>query len=191
MFDYGRLYRIHKAFAFFITRAKANFAFKRMYSAPVDKTKGIKCDQIVKLTGYQAKKDYPEKLRRIKYYDANTKKTFVFLTNNFTKDAYQIAMLYKERWQIELFFKWIKQHLRVKAFYGTTKNAVYTQIWIAVSIYLLVAIMKKKLNLKQSLYTILQILSISLFEKMPINQAFEDIELQNVKNDNPNQLKMF
>ena len=113
------------------------------------------------------------------------------MTNNFIKDAYQIAMLYKERWQIELFFKWIKQHLRVKAFYGTSKNAVYTQIWIAVSIYLLVAIMKKKLHLNQSLYTILQILSISLFEKMPIRQAFEDSELQNIKNDNSNQLKMF
>ena len=189
--DYERLYRIHKALAFFITRAKANFAFKRMYSASVDKTNGVKCDQTVKLTGYQAKKDYPEKLRRIKYYDKNTKKTFVFLTNNFTKDAYQIAMLYKERWQIELFFKWIKQHLRVKAFYGTSKNAVYTQIWIAVSIYLLVAIMKKKLNLDQSLYTIIQILSISLFEKMPINQAFDDTELQKLKFDNPNQLKLF
>lgn len=176
--DYERLYRIHKAAAYFVTRAKVNFAFRRLYSASIDKSTGVRCNQIVVLTGYYGKKDYPEKLRRIKYYDAEIKKTFVFLTNNFTLEAILIAKLYKERWEIELFFKWIKQHLRIKAFYGTTQNAVYTQIWIAVSIYLLVAIMKKKLKLEQSLYNILQILSIILFEKMPIQQALQDIELQ-------------
>lgn len=189
--DYERLYRIHKALAYFVTRAKVNFAFRRLYSATVDKCTGVLCDQTVMLTGYKAKKDYPEKLRRIKYYDVETKKTFVFLTNNFTVEAILIAKLYKARWEIELFFKWIKQHLRIKAFYGTTQNAVYTQIWIAVSIYLLVAIMKKKLKLEQSLYNILQILSITLFEKMPIEQAFQDIELQNINKATPNQLKMF
>ncbi len=189
--DYKRLYRIHKALAYFVTRAKVNFAFRRLYSTSVDKSTGVRCDQIVVLTGYYGKKDYPEKLRRIKYYDAEIKKTFVFLTNNFTLEAPLIAKLYKERWEIELFFKWIKQHLRIKAFYGTTQNAVYTQIWIAVGIYLLVAIMKKKLKLEQSLYNILQILSITLFEKMPIQQAFQDIELQNINKATANQLKMF
>lgn len=189
--DYERLYRIHKALAYFVTRAKVNFAFRRLYSAAVDKSTGVRCDQVVVLTGYNAKKDYPEKLRRIKYYDAETKKTFVFLTNDFTVEAILIAKLYKARWEIELFFKWIKQHLRIKAFYGTTQNAVYTQIWIAVSAYLLVAIMKKKLKLEQSLYNILQILSITLFEKMPIQQAFQDIELQSINKSAPNQLKMF
>lgn len=189
--DYERLYRINTTPAFFVTRAKDNFAFKRLYSAPVDKTIGVQCDQTVVLTRHYAKKDYPEKLRRIKYYDTETEKIFVFLTNQFIIEAGQIARLYKERWKIELFFKWIKQHLRIKAFYGTTQNAVYTQIWIAVSVYVLVAIVKKKLKLEQSLYTILQILSISLFEKMPIRQAFDDIELQNINNSNPNQLKMF
>lgn len=189
--DYERLYRIHKALAYFVTRAKVNFAFRRLYSAKVDKSTGVLCDQTVMLTGYNAKKDYPEKLRRIKYYDEETKKTFVFLTNNFTVEAILIAKLYKARWEIELFFKWIKQHLRIKAFYGTTQNAVYTQIWIAVSTYLLVAIMKIKLKLEQSLYNILQILSITLFEKMPIQQAFQDIELQNINKSTSNQLKMF
>lgn len=189
--DFKRLYLIHQQKAFFVTRAKGNFAFRRLYSAAVDKSTGVQCDQIVVLTGYKSKKDYPEKLRRIKYYDAGIEKTFVFLTNNFTLEAILIAKLYKERWEIELFFKWLKQHLRIKAFYGTTRNAVYTQIWIAVSIYLLVAIMKKKLKLEQSLYNILQILSITLFEKMPIQQAFQDVELQNINNSTPNQLKMF
>jgi len=189
--DYERLYRIHKSSAFFVTRAKNNFTFKRLYSAKVDKTKGLKCDQTIILKGHSAKKDYPEKLRRIKYFDSETEKTFVFLTNNLVLEAELIAKLYKQRWQIELFFKWIKQHLRIKAFYGTTQNAVYTQIWIAVAMYVLIAIIKKKLKLEFSLYTILQILSIILFEKMPLNQAFENIELLNDNNYTPKQLKMF
>lgn len=189
--DYKRLFHIHKALAYFVTRAKDNFAFRRLYSASVDKSTGLKCDQTVILTGYYAKKDYTEKLRRIKYYDTETKKTFVFLTNNFNLEAILIAKLYKERWKIELFFKWIKQHLRIKAFYGTTQNAVYTQIWIAVSIYVLVAIVKKKLKLELSLYSILQILSLTLFEKMPIKQVFQGVELQNINESSSNQLKMF
>lgn len=189
--DYVRLYRIHKSLAYFVTRVKNNFLFKRSHSAKVDKSKGVKCDQTVVLGGFYAKQNYSEKLRRIKYFDVETKKTFVFLTNNFVLEAELIAKLYKERWKIELFFKWIKQHLRIKAFYGTSPNAVNTQIWIAVSIYVLVAIVKKKLKLEKSLYNILQILSITLFEKMPIQQAFEDIELNNIKNINDNQLEIF
>lgn len=189
--DYGRLYLIHTSKGFFVTRAKDNFAFKRIYSAPVDKNAGILCDQTVKLTGYYAKKDYPEKLRRIKYHDAETDNTFAFVTNDFSLDALVIAKLYKERWKVELFFKWIKQHLRIKAFYGTSQNAVYTQIWIAVSIYVLVAVMKKQIKLPHSLYTILQILSITLFEKMPIRQAFQQVDLPNQNDDLHKQLKLF
>jgi transposase len=189
--DYERLFHIHSSSAYFVTRAKDNFSFKRQYSAEVDKSTGVQCDQTVVLLGARVKKDYPEKLRRIKYYDEKLKKTFVFLTNQFALEALLIAKLYKSRWEVELFFKWVKQHLRIKAFYGTTRNAVYTQIWIAVSIYLLVAIMKKKLNLENTLYNILQILSITLFEKMPIQQAFQDIELQNTNRGTPNQLKLF
>lgn len=189
--DFERLYRMHKALAYFVTRAKDNFAFRRLYSAPVDKTTGVRCDQTILLTGYKSKKNYPDKLRRIKYCDAETKIVYVFLTNNFTLSAIIIAQLYKERWQIELFFKWIKQHLRIKAFYGTSRNAVYTQIWIAVSIYLIVAIVKRKLKLEQTLYTILQILSVTLFEKIPINQLFNDVELQNTIKPKYKQLKMF
>ena len=189
--DFERLFRIHTSLAFFVTRAKDNFSFRRLYSAKVKKKKGVLCDQTVVLDGFYAKKDYPDKLRRIKYYDEETKKSFVFLTNNFALPAVLIAKLYKQRWQIELFFKWMKQHLRIKAFYGTTPNAVYTQIWIAVSIYLLVAIIRKKLNLAHSQYTILQILSISLFEKMPLQQAFQYNELQNEITSSSNQLKLF
>ena len=189
--DYGRLYRIQQSKAFFITRAKDNFAANRIYSAKVDKSTGIRCDQTVVLTGYYAYKNYPEKLRRIKYYDDETQSTLVFLTNNFLLEPMMIARLYKERWKIELFFKWIKQHLRVKAFYGTSRNAVYTQIWIGVTVYLLAAIMKQELKMKHSLYTILQILSISLFEKMPIQQAFKMSDLQTLNHTAANQLKMF
>ena len=189
--DYGRLYRIQQSKAFFITRAKDNFAANRIYSAKVDKSTGIRCDQTVVLTGYYAYKNYPEKLRRIKYYDDETQSTLVFLTNNFLLEPMMIARLYKERWKIELFFKWIKQHLRVKAFYGTSRNAVYTQIWIGVTVYLLAAIMKQELKMKHSLYTILQILSISLFEKMPIQQAFKMSDLQTLNHTAYNQLKMF
>ena len=189
--DFERLYRMHKALSYFVTRAKENFAFRRLYSAPVDKSTGVRCDQTILLTGYKSKKSYPDKLRRIKYYDAETEIVYVFLTNNFTLKAIIIAQLYKERWEIELFFKWIKQHLRIKAFYGTSRNAVYTQIWIAVSIYLIVAIVKRKLKLEQKLYTILQILSVTLFEKVPINQLFKDIELQNILKPKYKQLEMF
>jgi len=170
--DFARLYNIQQSSAFFITRAKSNFDFKRLYSQHVDKTTGILCDQIIVLKGFYAKKDYPDKLRRIRYYDAGNNKTMVFLTNNFDLPALTIAELYRCRWQVELFFKWIKQHLRIKAFYGTSENAVKTQVWIAIAVYVLVAIIKKRLELEQSLYTILQILSITLFEKTLLAQAF-------------------
>ncbi len=189
--DFARLYKMHLSQAFFVLREKQNFNFKRLYSKKVDREKEFKCDQIIVLNGYYTSKKYPEKLRRIKYYDEDIGKTLVFLTNIFTYSSEIIAQLYKERWKIELFFKWIKQHLRIKKFYGTSFNAVCTQIWIAVSIYLLVAIIKKRLNLKQELYTILQILSICLFEKVPLNQLFEDDNYRNMDNDNCNQLKLF
>lgn len=189
--DYARLYRITQGSAWFVTRAKANFAFRRLYSNSVDKSTGLKCDQIVVLTGYKAKRDYPDKLRRVKYYDRKTDKTFVFLTNNFTLPAAMIAQLYKERWKVELFFKWIKQHLRIKSFFGNSQNAVFTQIWIAISMYLVVAIMKKQLKLEESLYTILQILSISLFERMPIQQAFQQFDYENITHNDHNQLTLF
>ena len=172
--DFERLYTLHQCSAFFVTRAKINTALKRLYSKPVDKSTGIMCDQIVVLTGFYAKKDYPEKLRRVKFLDPDNGKRLVFLTNQFAFPAETIAALYKCRWQVELFFKWIKQHLRIKAFYGTSENAVKTQIWIAISVYVLVAIIKKRLKTDLSLYTILQIFSITLFEKMPILQAFTD-----------------
>jgi hypothetical protein len=177
--DFTRLYKIHQASAFFVTRTKTNFSRKRLYSQPVDKSTGLQCDQIVVPKGYYAKKDYPEKLRRIRYFDSKNNKMLVFLTNNFTLPAIRIADLYRCRWQVELFFKWIKQHLRIKAFYGTTENAVKTQVWIAISIYVLVAIVKKTLNLDKSLYTILQILSVTLFEKTPIFQALSDFNYTN------------
>ncbi len=166
--DFKRLYALHQATAFFVTRAKRNFQCKRRYSLPVDETTGLRCDHTVVLTGFYSKKDYPETMRRVVYRDAERDKRFVFLTNNFALPALTIAQLYKARWQVELFFKWIKQHLRIKAFYGTSENAVKTQIWIAVCVYVLVAIVKKRLALDDSLYTILQILSVGLFEKTPI-----------------------
>ena len=169
--DFDRLYRLHQNHAFFVTRRKVNTRFRRIYSAEIDKTTGLKCDQAIMLTGFYTQKSYPEKLRRVKYYDAENDKRLDFLTNNFSLPAITIANLYKCRWQVELFFKWIKQHLRIKAFYGTSENAVKSQIWIAISVYVLVAIIKKRLIIEQSLYTILQILSVSIFEKMPIYQA--------------------
>ena len=169
--DFDRLYRLHQNHAFFVTRRKVNTRFRRIYSAEIDKTTGLKCDQAIMLTGFYTQKSYPEKLRRVKYYDDENEKRLDFLTNNFSLPAITIANLYKCRWQVELFFKWIKQHLRIKAFYGTSENAVKSQIWIAVSVYVLVAIIKKRLIIEQSLYTILQILSVSIFEKMPIYQA--------------------
>ena len=189
--DFARLDRIQQSSAFFVTRAKSNFKFKRLYSNSVDKTIGVQCDQIVVLTGFYVRKDYPDKLRRIRYHDAENKKTLVFLTNNFTLPALTVAKLYRCRWQVELFFKWIKQHLRIKAFYGTTENAVKTQIWIAISVYVLVAIIKKRLNLNHSLYTILQILSVTLLEKVPLLQALSSIDDGYLNGDFCNQLNLF
>jgi IS4 transposase len=189
--DFSRLHTIQQASAFFVTRAKTNFSRKRLYSQPVDKSTGVRCDQIVVLKGYYAKKDYPEKLRRIGYFDSKNNKMLVFLTNNFILPATTIADLYRCRWQVELFFKWIKQHLRIKAFYGTTENAVKTQIWIAISVYVLVSIVKKTLNLSQSLYTILQILSVTLFEKNPIYQALSNVNYTNQTDTISNQLNLF
>lgn len=189
--DYKRLYIIHLSKAFFVTRSKDNMNFRRLYSHPVDKSKGVICDQTIMLNNYYSSKDYPEKIRRIKFYDSETGKTFIFLTNNFQLSATDIAQLYKHRWKIELFFKWIKQHLKIKSFWGQSENAVKTQVWIAVSVYVLVAIAKKRFRLKQSLYEILQILSISIFEKMPINQLFQETQLQYFKEHNPNQLKLW
>ena len=183
--DFARLYRMHQSLAFFVTRAKSNFVFKRLYSQPVDKSTGVRADQIIMVTGFYTLMDYPEKLRRIRYYDVETKKRFVFLTNNFTLPAIVIAKLYKCRWQVELFFKWIKQHLRIKAFYGTSPNAVRTQIWSAIAVYLLVAILKKRLHLNSSLYTTLQILSLTLFEKTPVSQALAQLPPPS-KSPNPN-----
>ena len=191
--DFRRLHGIQQTSAFFVTRAKSNFKFKRLYSNKVDKSTGVQCDQIIVLTGFYAKKDYPDKLRRIRYHDAEHNNTLVFLTNNFTLPALTIAKLYRCRWQVELFFKWIKQHLRIKAFYGTTENAVKTQIWVAISVYVLVAIVKKRLNLEHSLYTILQILSVTLLEKIQLLQAFssmdDDDDDRNVESGN--QLNLF
>lgn len=189
--DFRRLRRIQQTSAFFVTRAKSNFKFKRLYSNRVDKSTGVQCDQIIVLTGFYAKEDYPDKLRRIRYHDAEHNNTLVFLTNNFTLPALTIAKLYRCRWQVELFFKWIKQHLRIKAFYGTTEDAVKTQIWIAISVYVLVAIVKKRLNLKHSLYTILQILSVTLLEKIQLLQAFSSMEDDDTNGDSCNQLNLF
>lgn len=182
--DFCRFYRIHQGPAFFVTRAKKNFRFQRLYSNRVNKSTGLCCDQVVVLHGFYAQKDYPDKLRRIRYFDHLTHKTLVFLTNNFTLPALTITQLYRCRWQVELFFKWIKQHLRIKAFYGTTENAVKTQIWIAISVYVLVAIIKKRLNLQHSLYSVLQILSVTILEKTPILQVLSQIdESQNMPDD--------
>ena len=189
--DFARLYAIHQSAAYFVTRAKDNFRFRRLYSRKIDKATDIQCDQIVVLKHYYARKDYPAKLRRIRYFDRVNNKRLVFLTNNFTLPALTIAELYRCRWQIELFFKWIKQHLRLKAFYGTTENAVKTQIWIAISIYVLVAIIKKQLHLDRSLYTILQILSVTLFEKTPILQALSSTNYKEHEEPINNQLNLF
>lgn len=189
--DFKRLYSLHQASAFFVTRAKRNFQCRRRYSRPVDKTTGLRCDQSVVLTGVHSKIDYPETIRRVVYRDAETAKRFVFLTNNFALPALTIAQLYKARWQVELFFKWIKQHLRIKAFYGTSENAVKAQIWIAVCVYVLVAIIKKRLDLDHSLYTILQILSVGLFEKTPILKAFSKNCLTDEAHECCNQLELF
>jgi hypothetical protein len=189
--DYKRLYKVHTYNAFFITRAKDNMNYRRLYSSPKDVAAGIIYDQTIMLNNHYAAKDYPEKLRRIKFRDAQTGKVLVFLTNNFHLTAAEVAQLYKHRWKIELFFKWIKQHLKIKSFWGQSENAVKTQVWIAVSVYVLIAIAKKRFMLNQSLYEILQILSISIFEKMPINQLFGQTQLQYFKEQNHNQLTIF
>ena len=189
--DYARLYRFTEQMAFFVTRTKSNMKYKRQKMRRVDKSTGLRSDYRIALTGTQAAQDYPVPLRRIAYYDLERKKRLVFLTNNWTLSALTIAMLYKRRWQVELFFKWIKQHLRIKAFYGTTPNAVQTQIWVAVCVYVLVAIVKKELRLECSMYQILQILSISLFEKVPIQQVLTSNKSQNEKTCCPNQLVLF
>ncbi len=174
--DFARLYSITQHSAFFVIRAKSNLKCRRVYSHQIDRSTGLICDQSVMLTGFYQCKDYPDKLRRVKYHDAVTNKTLVFLTNNFSLPAMTIADLYRSRWQVELFFKWIKQNLRIKTFYGTSENAVKAQIWIAVSVYLLVSIMKKRLKIEASLYTILQVLSVTIFERMPILQALTNVD---------------
>lgn len=177
--DFERFRAIHTAGAFFVTRAKDNLSFHRLYSNPVDKSAGVRCDQIIILSGYNTQKAYPEKLRRVKYVDALTQQQYVFLTNHMQLDALTIATLYKYRWQIELFFKWIKQHLSITTFWGRSHNAVKTQICIALCVYLLVAILKKKLKIERNSYEILQILSVSLFDKMPVYQLISEYPLQN------------
>lgn len=189
--DYKRLYKINAAGAFFVTRAKDNMNYRRLYSNSKDIAAGVLYDQSIMLNNHYASKEYPIKMRRIKFKDAQTGKLLIFLTNNFHLKATEIAQLYKHRWKIELFFKWIKQHLKIKSFWGQSENAVKTQVWIAVSVYALVAIAKKHFMLKQSLYEILQILSISIFERMPINQLFQQTQLQYFKEQKANQLNMF
>jgi hypothetical protein len=189
--DFRRLHAMHEALAFFVTRAKRRFQFRRRYSRPVDKTTGLRCDQTIVVTGVDTATYYPSPMRRIVYFDGETDKRFVFLTNNVSLPALVVALLYKARWRVELFFKWIKQHLRIKSFYGTSKNAVKTQVWIAVATYVLIAIIKKCLQLDQSLYTILQVLSVAIFEKTPILQAFSDWTYNNENTEISKQLKLF
>lgn len=189
--DFARWFVMHQAQAFFITRAKSHLLFRRVYSRSVDKSTGLRCDQTIALTAPKARKDYPQHLRRIKFHDAEHDKDLVFLTNNFDLPALTIAQLYRCRWQVELFFKWIKQHLRIKRFYGTTENAVKAQIWISITVYVLVAIVKKRLNTEASLYTILQILSLTLFEKTTLDQLLKNTEMQITTQQNNNQLNLF
>ncbi len=189
--DFERLFTLHIAGAFFVIRAKSNTQFQRRYSNSVDKSVGVKCDQTVILTGVTTAKDYPQPIRRIKYHDETTGKTFNFLTNNFAIPAQTVADLYRYRWQVELFFKWIKQHLRIKSFFGTSENAVKSQIWIAISVYVLVAIIKKRLDIKTELYTILQVLSLTLFEKAPLEQVLANYDYETGEHDMDNQLNLF
>lgn len=189
--DFTRLYTLNLFNAYFIIRSRLNIKFRRIYSHPVNKSTGLKCDQTIALTGVDSPKYYPEKLRRVRFFDRENNNHLTFLTNNFILPADTIAQLYKCRWQIELFFKWIKQHLRIKSFYGTSENAVKTQIWIAISVYLLVAIIKKLLNLEMSLYTFLQILSVTAFEKVPILQVLREFSNTEQPDDTCKQLKLF
>jgi Domain of unknown function (DUF4372)/Transposase DDE domain len=189
--DFQRLWRLQAASAFFVTRAKTNLAYRRVYSRQVDKTLGVRCDQTIRLTTYKSSKAYPEKLRRVKYYDREQAKMYVFLTNNFAITALEVALLYKHRWKIELFFKWIKQHLQIKTFWGESENAVKTQIWIAVCTYLMVAIAKKELKIERSLYEMLQILSVSMFDKTHVTQLLNECVLQNSAVKFSTQLNLF
>jgi len=189
--DFARLYTFTQNLSSFVTRAKSNFDYRRLYYRQVDKATGLRCDQTIRLNGFYASQDYPAVLRRISYFDIKTNKRFVFLTNNFALSALTIAQLYKYRWQIEIFFKWIKQYLRIKTFFGTTENAVKTQIWIAISVYVLVAIVKKELKIELSLGEILQILSIVLFEKVPVKQVLTKTISQNEIFQFHNQLLLF
>lgn len=188
--DFTRLYKIERCSAYFVIRAKSNTKFRRMYSNKVDKLTGVRCDQIGKISGFYTSKDYPAKLRRVKYYDNESNRTFVFLTNNMKISADNVALLYKNRWQVELFFKWIKQHLKIKSFWGTSENAVRIQIYCAISAYCLVSIVADKLKLKRSTYEILQVLGISLLDKTPINELFINIDFNNVKELDYNQLTL-
>ncbi len=190
-FDLVRLYTLNVLKANFVIRGKWNLQFRRIYSHPVDRSTGLRCDQTIALTGIKSSQRYPDKLRRVRFFDAENSKQLTFLSNNFILPSITIAQLYKCRWQIELFFKWIKQHLRIKSFYGTSENAVKTQIWIAISVYLLVAIIKKRLNLKMSLYTFLQILSVTSFEKTHILQVLREFNSTEQLEDSCNQLKLF
>ena len=192
--DFTRLYFLTQFLAYFVIRSKKNLQARRLYSHPVDKATGLICDQTVVLTGINTMKHYPEKLRRVRYFDAEKDKRLTFLTNNFLLPAVTIAQLYKSRWKIELFFKWIKQNLRIKSFYGTSENAVKTQIWIAVAVYVLILIIKKRLNSELNPYTILQILSITLFEKVPLNQLIANVDYKKIASPNnvlPKQLELF
>jgi hypothetical protein len=189
--DFARLYALHQAPAFFVIRSKSNTDLHRLYSNPVDKETGVRCDQIVALDGFYSNQSYPDKLRRVKFYDDQRDKRLTFLTNQFTLPPKTIADLYRCRWQVETFFKWIKEHLRIKAFYGTSENAVKTQIWIAVSVYVLVAIVRKRMQIEESLYTILQVLSLTLFEKMPLYQAFAQGSYKTEITSSDKQLKLF
>ena len=189
--DFTRLYALRQAGAFFVTRAKSNLDAHRVYSATTDRAAGIIADQTIALDGYATSKQYPVHLRRVRFKDPESGKTLVFLTNQFALPAATICALYKSRWQVELFFKWIKQHLRIKKFYGTSDNAVKTQIWIAVSVYVLVAIVKKRLALDASLYTLLQVFSVTLFEKMPMAQALSETTTTFEENEMDSQLNLF
>lgn len=188
--DYTRLYRITLLSAYFVVRAKSNLNFERMYSRQVDKSKGVMCDQVGKLKGFYVSKQYPEKIRRVKFYDAEFNRTFVFLTNNMELTAEQVALLYKNRWQVELFFKWIKQHLKIKSFWGTSENAVRIQIFCAISAYCLVAIIGYDLKINRTTYEILQVLGISLLDKTPVKELFTNIDYKDVKELNYNQLSI-
>jgi hypothetical protein len=189
--DFERLHRLHDAGSFFVTRAKSNLNAQRRYSHPVDRSAGLMCDQTIVLAGFYSRQDFDTPLRRIRFKDPETGKRLVFLTNNFALPALTITELYRCRWQVELFFKWIKQHLRIKVFFGTSENAVKTQSWIAVSVYVLVAIVKKRLNLSASLYEMLQILSLTLFERMPLNQLLASINADDSVEVFANQLNLF